>query len=260
MIYAIGDIHGQKEMLDHALALITEDGGEDAQIVFLGDYTDRGPDSRGVIDALIEGRDAGRNWHFILGNHDHLFADYIQTGNEHDPWVASGISWLNPRLGGTITLASYGVVGTAHFEEHTRGELEIFTSFETDAGSLTSAELQAAARAAVPQSHMDFLTTLPLTFETDDLLFVHAGIRPGVPLADQKRDELIWIREGFLDDDTDHGKMIVHGHTALETPTHFGNRIDLDAGAGYGRPLIPAAFDGRDCYLLTQAGRVPLKP
>ncbi|MEL6641673.1 MAG: metallophosphoesterase, partial [Pseudomonadota bacterium] len=109
LIYALGDIHGQKRMLDNALALIEADGGPDAKIVFLGDYTDRGPDSKGVLDLLIAGQNDGRNWHFIKGNHDRFFSHWVQFGREHDPRVKSGISWLNPRLGGTATIASYGV-------------------------------------------------------------------------------------------------------------------------------------------------------
>ena len=260
MIYAIGDIHGQIDMLDHALDLITQDGGPDAEIVFLGDYTDRGLNSSAVIDRLIAGRDAGHNWRFIMGNHDRFFTNFVTMGKQFDPRVASGINWLNPRLGGTNTLASYGIEGEAIFAAHTRGELEILLHFKTKDGALTADQLQKVAVKAVPQAHIEFLTTLPYTVETDDLLFVHAGIKPGVPLAAQDAEDMLWIREGFLDDATDHGKLIVHGHTALDTPEHFGNRIDLDSGAGYGRPLIPAAFDGRDCYLLTDAGRVALTP
>ena len=129
-IYAIGDIHGQKEMLDHALALITADGGDDAQIVFLGDYTDRGPDSRAVVETLIAGRDAGRNWRFIKGNHDRFLTRFVREGREHDPRVKSGISWLNPRLGGSTTLASYGVAGIMHFAEPNDTGLEALDFFE----------------------------------------------------------------------------------------------------------------------------------
>jgi serine/threonine protein phosphatase 1 len=260
MIYAIGDIHGQIEMLDHALALITADGGPDADIVFLGDYTDRGLNSRAVIDRLIAGRDAGKNWRFIKGNHDRFFTGFVTMGRQHDPRVASGINWLNPRLGGTNTIGSYGLRGEAVFAPHVRGEQEILLHFQTEQGALTPNQLQQETTKAVPQAHVDFLNDLPLTIETEDLLFVHAGIKPGVPVPDQDPEDLLWIREGFLEDQTDHGKLVVHGHTALETPLHFGNRVDLDAGAGYGRPLIPAVFDGRDCYLLTDAGRVPLTP
>lgn len=260
-IYAVGDIHGQKAMLDRALALIAEDGGPDAQIVFLGDYTDRGPNSRGVINTLIAGQSAGRNWRFIKGNHDRFFSHWVQFGREHDPMVKSGISWLNPRLGGTATLASYGVTSTPEptFERQADG-LEYLVRFQKGDQIITPAEVQAAAQKAVPQAHLTFLDNLPLSYETDDLLFVHAGIRPGVPLAEQDPEDLLWIREGYLDDPRDHGKLVVHGHTALDTPQHHGNRVNLDGGAGYGRPLIPTVFEGRDCFLLTPSGRQPLLP
>lgn len=260
MIYAIGDIHGQKAMLDQALDLIRADGGPDADIVFLGDYTDRGPDSRAVVQSLIDGHKAGRNWRFIKGNHDRFFTQFVRHNRQHDDRVLSGINWLNARLGGTKTLASYGVVGTSVFDPHISGEREVLAHFEKGTDTLTPAQLHGAAQAVVPQDHLDFLDSLPLTVETDDLLFVHAGIKPGVALPDQDTEDLLWIRDGFLDDPTDHGKLIVHGHTALEAPQHFGNRVDLDGGAGYGRPLVPAVFEGRDCFLLTPGGRHPLLP
>jgi len=261
MIYAIGDIHGQKEMLDHALALIEADGARDAKIVFLGDYTDRGPDSKGVIDTLIEGRDAGRNWSFIKGNHDRFFSNWVQHGYEHDPRVKSGISWLNFRLGGTATIGSYGVTSSSEPEFKRREDgLEYLRHFFDGDGTIAPKDVQALAQAAVPNSHIAFLDALPLTYETEDLLFVHAGIKPGVALQDQDPEDLLWIREGWLDDKRDHGKLIVHGHTALDQPKHEGNRVNLDGGAGYNRPLIPAVFEGRDCWLLTDKGRVPLRP
>ncbi|PJI93106.1 serine/threonine protein phosphatase 1 [Yoonia maricola] len=259
-IYAIGDIHGQKQMLDHALALITADGGDDAKIVFLGDYTDRGPDSRAVINTLIAGRDAGRNWVFIKGNHDRLFTRFVREGREHDPRVKSGISWLNPRLGGTQTLASYGVVGTMHFEQQNDVPLETLAHFEGPDARGDKAALQDLARQAVPSIHLAFLEGLPLTHQTEDLIFVHAGLRMQLPLEWQDPEDLLWIREGFIDSAIDYGRLIVHGHTALDRPQHFGNRVDLDGGAGYGNPLIPAVFEGRECWLLTDQGRVPLRP
>ena len=91
-------------------------------------------------------------------------------------------------------------------------------------------------------------------------MFVHAGIRPGVAVQDQVEDDLIWIRDGFLEDDRDHGKLVVHGHTALDEATHFGNRVDIDTGAGYFRPLTVAVFEDRDCWVLTEHGRVALRP
>ena len=257
--YAIGDIHGQKTMLEHALALIEADGGADAHIVFVGDYTDRGPDSRGVIDMLLQGRDAGRNWSFLKGNHDRMFCDYITTGSEHDPKVKSNISWINPRLGGVTTLASYGVTGEPHFAHPLNG-YETLTHYTRNGQTVTPAQINAEARAAVPQSHIDFLTSLPMTLATQDLIFVHAGLRPDVALDDQDIEDMLWIRDGFLDNNFDFGRLVVHGHTALETPTHFGNRIDIDAGAGYGRPLVPVVFEGRACWALDATGRTPVTP
>lgn len=259
-IYAIGDIHGQKDMLDHALSLIASDGGPDAQIVFLGDYVDRGPDSRGVIDTLIAGRDAGRPWTVLTGNHDRMFTRFIRGGLQHDPRVKSGLNWLNPRLGGTQTLQSYGVSGDMHFADHTHGALEQLVHCDTEAGWITPAALIAAAQSSVPETHLAFLEGLPLWFETDHLLCVHAGLRPHISLPHQDPEDLVWIREGFLDSDHIFGKLVVHGHTALDAPEHFGNRVDLDGGAGYGRPLVPAVFEGRNCWALTETGRVPLRP
>ncbi len=259
-IYAIGDIHGQKAMLDHALALIEADGGPDAQIVFLGDYTDRGPDSQGVIETLIAGRDAGRNWVFIRGNHDRMFCNFVRSGVEHDAWVKSGISWLNTRLGGAQTLASYGVEGVMHFTPSSADTLERLQHFEGADGWISPPAFHQIVQDAVPPAHLDFLENLPLWHQTDDLLFVHAGLRPGIPLTQQAEDDLIWIRDPFLESDDNFGHLVVHGHTALDHPQHFGNRVDLDGGAGYGNLLIPAVFEGRDCWLLTDNGRVPLRP
>ena len=261
MIYAIGDIHGQKAMLDRALVLIAADGGVGAPLVFLGDYTDRGPDSRGVIDALIRGRDAGLDWTFIKGNHDRMFTRFVRDGIAHDPAIKSGLSWLNPRLGGDTTLASYGIVpaGPAVFEKGEDG-LEWLVSCPTTLGHLTRDDLLAEARNRVPEDHLSFLESNPLMHHAVNQLFVHAGIRPGVALADQVEDDLIWIRDGWLTNTEDHGMMIVHGHTALDQPEHLGNRIDLDGGAGYGRPLVPAVLDDGQWFTLGDDGRTPLRP
>lgn len=238
-VYAIGDVHGQAELLDRALGLIEADGGPDARVVFLGDYVDRGPDSRGVLDRLARGLDEGRNWVALLGNHDRMFHRFVTEAVIDDANISSGRSWLNRALGGTATLASYGVAANE---------------------SRPLAPIREAAHRAVPQRHVDLIAGLPLWHVEGELLFVHAGIRPGVPLERQAEDDLIWIRDGFLDDPRDHGRLVVHGHTALAAPAHFGNRVDLDGGAGYGRPLLPARFDGRDCQILTPGGPISLPP
>jgi Calcineurin-like phosphoesterase len=238
-IYAIGDIHGQLEMLLGALDLIAADGGPDAEIVFLGDLVDRGPDSRGVIDHLIKGQAAGRRWHVLKGNHDRLFEGFVRSGFQYDPRVSSGLGWLNPRMGGATTLDSYGMQGIGD--------------------PASDADIKAAGK-SVPRAHLDFLGSLPLWHRHRELLFVHAGVYPGVVLEDQSEEDLVWIREPFLSHTDPHPWLVVHGHTALDHPEHFGNRIDLDGGAGFGRPLHPAVFEGRMCWLLTDKGRVPLTP
>lgn len=259
MIYAIGDIHGQKAMLDHALALIDADGGPDAEIVFVGDYTDRGPDSCAVIDTLIAGQAAGRNWTCLKGNHDRMFYDFVTTGLEHDPMVKSNISWVNPRLGGANTLASYGVPGTPHFD-HPNDDKERLTHYMDGAQKLSRGAVRALAQSKVPATHLDFLNTRPLMHETNDLIFVHAGLRPNVALDAQDPEDLMWIREGFLETGHDFGKLVVHGHTALDYPVHYGTRVNIDCGAGYGRTLLPVVFEGRACWTLTDTGRAALLP
>ncbi|MBD3665073.1 serine/threonine protein phosphatase [Sulfitobacter sp. TSTF-M16] len=238
-LYAIGDIHGQLAELERVLALIEADGGPDAKIVFLGDYTDRGPNSREVLDLLISARDQGRNWHFIKGNHDRMFEWFMHPYPKHEAYLPIELGWLHPRLGGDTTLASYGL----NFTDKDR-----------------MLNVHADALAKVPQSHLEFLSSLALTFETKDLFFTHAGIRPGVPLADQDEEDLLWIRQAFHEDTRQHPKLIVHGHTPTEAATHYGNRINLDTGAGYGKPLTGAVFEGRTCWLLTPSGRVALTP
>lgn len=238
-IYAIGDIHGRLDLLQAALEQIKVDGGSDAEIVFLGDLVDRGTDSRAVIQHLMEGQQAGRRWHVLMGNHDRMFARFVRSATIDDPRILSRVNWLNPRLGGLATLASYGI---------------------HDAVELPLDQLHEATRRAVPTDHLEYLDQLPLFLEKNELLFVHAGIAPGVALAKQTEDDLIWIRDPFLNYKGPHPWLVVHGHTALEMPFHFGNRIDLDGGAGYGRPIYPAVFEGRKCWLLTEGGRIELVP
>lgn len=238
-IYAVGDIHGHIDELDRILDEIAADGGADAEIVFLGDYVDRGPDSRAVIERLGAGIAAGRNWHAILGNHDRMFLRFARSGVVHDDRVLSGKGWLHRIMGGVATLASYGVAASERDDP---------------------ARIRDAAARAVPAEHLAFLESRPLHVRRGELLFVHAGIIPQVPLDRQTEDDLLWIRRPFLDYVEPHPWLVVHGHTALEAPFHFGNRVDLDGGAGYGRPLSAAVFEGTACWLLAGNDRLRLAP
>ena len=236
-IYAIGDVHGQLGMLKDALERIEADGGPDARVVLLGDLVDRGPDSRGVIELLSRGIAEGRDWHVLLGNHDRMFRRFLDSGSVHDGRISSGMGWLHPALGGPATLASYGVA--------------LRDGMAVDA-------VQAAARAVVPNSHRALLARLRPIHREPGLIFVHAGLRPGVPLEAQDEDDLIWIRDEFHEVRTPWEALVVHGHTPVEVPTHYGNRVNLDTGAGYGRPLSVGVFEAGEVFVLDDTGRVAL--
>ena len=237
--YAVGDIHGHLDKLEEALDLIAADrartGDDEAAVVFVGDLVDRGPDARGVIERLMRGMAEDEPWIVLRGNHDQMFLDYLASGGPDGAPEAA--RWLNANLGGTETLASYGI------------RKRVID---------TRSRLIARAVEAVPDAHVAFLQDRPYYYLTDDVVFVRAGIRPHVPLRDQLEIDMLWIRQGFLDDPTDHGRLVVHGHTALYEVTHFGNRVDIDGGAAYGRPLLPVVVEGREIAVLTCAGRQPL--
>ena len=208
-IYAIGDIHGQLEMLKTAHARIAADrslnGDENAQVVHLGDLVDRGPDSRGVIKRLSEGLPSGFEAHFLKGNHEQLLLDFLKDPNWLAPWR---------RNGGEPTLLSYGV----DVDRLDRS------------GAPPEAWREAFAQ-ALPDSHLKFLEGLGLNCVIGDYVFVHAGLRPGVPLSDQVPADLLWIRSEFLDAQEPFGKVVVHGHTPERKPVVRENRIGIDTAA-----------------------------
>lgn len=237
-IYSVGDLHGRLDQLDRVLELIEADGGGAERCVFLGDFCDRGPDTRGVIEALVQGRAEGRRWECLKGNHDRMFEWFLESPPRHDPHLIVGYHWLNEALGGRETLASYGV----EYADRTRLK-----------------DVHAQFVEAVPDAHKAFLADLSLFGETDELFFAHAGIRPGVPLPEQAEEDLLWIRREFHDAPGPFPKLIVHGHTPVSEATHYGVRVNLDTGAGFGRPASAVVFEGGASWLLTDAGRKPLK-
>ena len=235
--YAIGDIHGHIELLREVHSWIAADQAKHgaAPIVHVGDLVDRGPDCRGVVEYLRAGVETGQDWVVLKGNHDRMFTNYIRDINYHDPCLRTDLSYLHPKIGGAATLESYGV---------------------KNAADRPLAPVHAEAVAAVPEAHLKFLESLPIYYQRGEVIYVHAGIRPGIPIAQQAEDDLVWIRKGFLEDTRDFGALIVHGHTALDAPMHYGNRVNIDSSAAYGGPLTAVVLEGREVFNLTAAGRI----
>ncbi len=235
-LYAIGDVHGRLDLLTGLLARIRADiearPHPRPRIVMLGDYVDRGPDSRGVIEALIALKASPLPTSFLRGNHDAYVSTYLR-----DPAAADrSVHWLHDSLGGNATLASYGVPG---------------------ATALDPAGTRDAFAAAFPRAHMAFLDACALKIRIGGYLFAHAGIRPGVPVAEQTRDDLIWIRDPFLSSTADHGFKVVHGHTIVPQVEHWPNRIALDTGAVRSGVLSCVVLEGAEVSLLEPSGLRP---
>ncbi len=208
-IYAIGDVHGRIDLLQRLFRKIEADaqagppGG--STLVMLGDYIDRGPQSAGVLDWLLDGAGAALRLVALAGNHEESMLRFLDD-------IEVGPAWLY--YGGSETLRSYGIAAPRHADE-----------------PATLRRLQDELKTRLPHRHRELLSTLPVSHVDGDFLFVHAGIRPGVPIAAQSRSDLLWIRDEFLRSDADHGKVIVHGHTIAPEPELRRNRIGLDTGA-----------------------------
>jgi serine/threonine protein phosphatase 1 len=188
-------------------------------LVYIGDYIDRGPSSAGVLDLLLDRPLPGFQIVHLLGNHEDTMLRFPDD-------MTVGPSWLT--YGGTQTLASYFIEVSAG---SWRDEREL-------------RRLQDEVRRHVPRRHVEFMQDLPLTHVEGDYLFVHAGVRPGIPLAEQERDDLLWIRDEFLQSTEDHGRIVVHGHTISEAPDQQPNRIGIDTGAFHTGHLTCVVLDG----------------
>ena len=241
--YAIGDIHGHLDKLQALHALIRADraacGDTQAPVIHIGDLVDRGPDSKGVIQWLMDGVGRGENWVVLRGNHDRMFRGFMRDPDYHDPGLRADLYWLHERLGGDTTLASYGMA---------------------DMGERMLHALQQEALLKVPVGHMAFLDGLANSYLRGECLYVHAGVRPGFDLHDQTEDDLLWIRKAFHEDGRDHGALVVHGHTPIDRVTHYGNRLNIDTGAGYGKAMSAVVIEGREVFQLTDKGRVAVRP
>ena len=206
-IYAISDIHGCADLLRQMFTVIDRDlttiGSMRAIHVFLGDYIDRGPDSRRTIDLLVE-RGRKHESVFLKGNHEAFLFDVLRDPSRLQDWR---------QYGGLQTLASYG----------------LRPSLNPDAAE--QAELIGQFALTIPPHQRHFFDNLRLRFVCGDFFFVHAGIRPGVALAKQQEQDLLWIREDFLVSEQRFGKYIVHGHTPVRAPDIRPNRVNIDTGA-----------------------------
>jgi serine/threonine protein phosphatase 1 len=206
-IYAIGDVHGRADLLDQIFTRI------DAHIashpivrpvqVLVGDYIDRGPNSRQVLDRLIE-REATHEMVLLKGNHETFVFEFLRNPSILTSWS---------QFGALETLMSYGLK----------------PSLNADAA--TQKELAAALQATLPKSHLGFLGGLQSSFGCGDFFFVHAGVKPRIPLSKQRDEDLLWIRDEFLLYEEDFGKIIVHGHTPVREIDIRPNRINIDTGA-----------------------------
>jgi serine/threonine protein phosphatase 1 len=226
-LYVVGDIHGRFDLLVELHALIRADAetGRNLQrvVVYLGDYVDRGPGSFDVIDLLINEPLPGFEAVHLMGNHEAMMLEFL-TGPPEPIWTSNG---------GIATLASYGLdppVALYH-----PADLETF---------------RLRLREALPPDHLGFLQGLRFCHGEGDYFFVHAGVRPGVPLEAQDPDEMMWIRDRFLLSDADFGKRVVHGHTPSRMPEVCENRIGIDTGAFYSGCLTCLVLEGAELRFL----------
>ncbi|MDQ0390244.1 metallophosphoesterase family protein [Labrys monachus] len=220
-IIAFGDVHGHLDLMEAILLKAQAHAARHPDrrhiVISLGDLVDRGPDSAGVV-ARVMATVPGCELIVLRGNHETLMMAFL----DGDPEATTWLSW-----GGLATLQSYGV--------------------DTEGASLLSAgdveHLRERFRARMVTTHLDFLRTRPLSVSFGDYFFVHAGVRPGVPLNLQAEQDLIWIRDEFLLSAERHEKKVVHGHTPAEAPEILDNRVNLDTGACYGGVLSAALFE-----------------
>jgi serine/threonine protein phosphatase 1 len=232
-IYAIGDIHGRYDLLRQLQALILADAAshptKQKTIVYLGDYIDRGPESREVIEHLSGQPLPGFTSIHLLGNHEQALLGFLQRPDAYANWL---------QYGGLATLVSYGVRA----------------NWSSDSGVLNRMGAELAAN--LPDRHRAFLAQLDLYRVLEDYLFVHAGIRPAVPIAIQNPDDMLWIRDEFLHYKKPHPYVIVHGHHIHEEPEVKANRIGIDTGAFATGRLTCLVLDGDTRAFIDTRGKI----
>ena len=219
-VYAVGDIHGRLDLFEALIAAIEADdaaaGPAETTVILLGDLVDRGPDSAGVV-ARARAWQGQRRVRILAGNHEEMFLQAFDDCDTLRHFL---------RFGGKETVLSYGL------------DREAYNAAEVE-------DVQAMMRRAVPQEERDFIAAFEDMIAIGDYLFVHAGIRPDVPLDEQRRKDLRWIREPFLSSDDPHGPIVVHGHTISDDPVDRGNRIGIDTGAYASGRLTALVLEGQ---------------
>jgi len=205
-IYAISDIHGCLQKLISLMGKLSPDLDTD-RLIFLGDYIDRGPDPCLVVEYILDLKENHPDIVFLKGNHEKMFLDYL-AGKERAFFLWNG---------GESTLRSYQ-------KRYGKRDGKVF----------------------VPEEHLDFFRSLELLYETNEYIFVHAGLRPFVSLDQQKEEDLLWIRDEFIYSDYDFGKTVIFGHTPFPTPFFGEKKIGIDTGAAYGNTLTCLILPDRE--------------
>ena len=225
--YVVGDVHGRLDLLENLLARIHSElqrhPAEKTTLVFVGDLIDRGPSSAQVLERLRTYKRPGISTVFLLGNHEEVLLRILGG----DAVLITKWRWF----GGSECLQSYGVDPK---------QLQ----------RVNNADALAIVRRAIPREHVRFLESFSDSCQFGDYLFVHAGIRPGVPLDEQTQADMRWIRDPFLLDDSDHGLVVVHGHTITTEVEERPNRIGIDTGAYRSGNLTALAIEGTDRWLV----------
>lgn len=230
--YAIGDVHGCYDLLNRLIRAIDRDDEErgvaDTHLLFLGDYIDRGPNSRAVIELMMKLDLGNDRVVFLMGNHEEV----LRATAEGNRKAAA----LFHKMGGRETLLSYGVSAQDYDYADVSGIIDL-------------------VRAHIPQAHLDWLSKLRNLYAVGDYLFVHAGVRPGVAIEEQDPADLRWIRKDFLDHPASHGPLVVHGHSVNRSVDERHNRIGIDTGAYATGCLTALGLEGQERWFLHTDGQ-----
>jgi serine/threonine protein phosphatase 1 len=224
-LYAIGDIHGRADLLGTLHRRIIADAatapaGCTRRLVYLGDYVDRGLQSKQVVDMLLEGPPPGFEAVYLKGNHEDCLLKFLGDWQRGPHWFS---------IGGDATILSYGVRPATGLPAGER---------------LEHASRELAQK--LPPAHLQFYRSLELTHQAGDYVFVHAGLRPGVPFDEQEPEDLMWIREPFLQGGDCGGRLVVHGHSPARRPEIYSHRIGIDTGAFFTNVLTCLVVEGSE--------------